>query len=421
MSSPLAYPETVKNSSVTLLDFICNWSFHSGSPSCSAVRYNRNVKLRNFFLGLLGITLAGFIFGIWFEFQNSPLERLPIQPTAIPTSEDILTGDAIQAWSEPSKRVTLSGYLVHDLNGDGIFNPNEPVIPNAEICLIRERLDPLCVQTNRNGRYSFGEIIPGAWRFRVFVESENRLSKFRYTNQLIEKDHQIPETSINGYTITKRKLNLTEFNPIENEILVLVDRNQEYNFFVMQGWATHFASQKDQGLFRTTSHYDLDIRIGRTRIYNGETGPTYDQHDGLDSACPKGTEILSVAEGRVIAIFYGSTVAIRHTNNQVSIYGHGKPLVEELQFVPRGYPVALCDQLLTSAEPHIHFAVWQNTPWLPRVIYGIPPYTDLTETTESWVQNTHPLDENYFHYILQGSPGIWTEINSPHPPYVRSP
>jgi murein DD-endopeptidase MepM/ murein hydrolase activator NlpD len=126
-----------------------------------------------------------------------------------------------------------------------------------------------------------------------------------------------------------------------------------------------------------------------------------------------------VAEGRVIAILYDSTVAIRHSNQLISVYGHGDPLVVENQFVPRGYPVALCNNHLTESGPHLHFAVWQSTPWLHRVSYGIPSFADLAISEEKWIANRHPLQQDYFVYMLQGGRGVWTEINQPHLPYAR--
>lgn len=319
---------------------------------------------------------------------------------------------------EPPPTVDMSGTIVHDLNGDAAFNPDEPVIHGARICINRDPLSPLCVSSGSDGKYAFNGILPGAWRFRLSSPSAQRLSAFKYVNQLIEANHHFSETTVNGYTIAARTLNLTEFNPIEDEILLLVEPGIERDFFMMQEWATYFAASKDAGNFQTQAHYDFDLRLGATRIFSGEPGPTYDQHDGLDASCPRGTEIVSVAEGLVVAIFNDSTVAIRHPNQLISVYGHGDPLVEENQFVSRGYPVALCNNHLTESAPHLHFAVWRSTPWLHKVNYGLPPFADLVNTEERWVANRHPLEADHYVYLLQGGRGIWTEINQPHLPNV---
>lgn len=317
------------------------------------------------------------------------------------------------------KTVTLSGRVIHDLNGDGVFNTGEPVISGARICILREGLDPLCVDSNSNGIYAFKDILPGGWRFIISSPKTGRFTEFKYTNKLIQRDQFFPESTKGEITIPGRYLNLTEFNIIDNEILVLVEHDLEYDFFLMQEWATYFSSQRDSPLFSIQAYYDLDVHEGKTRIYNGETGPTYDQHDGLDVSCPIGTEILSVAEGRVLALYFDSTVAILHSNQLVSIYGHGTPLVEVNQFVPRGYPISLCNERYTMAGPHLHFAVWRNSAWLPRVAYGIPPFAEMQNMEEKWISNRRPLDENQYVFVLQGGRGIWTEINNPHFPYIK--
>ncbi len=313
---------------------------------------------------------------------------------------------------------SLSGFIIHDLNGDAVSNPEEPRIPNVEICLQREALDQICQKSGKDGEYRFDKILPGGWRFQIKSPSNERLNTFRYTNHLVQENYHVLETEVNGYIIKERYLNLSKILPIEEEFLVLVDVDREQDFYLMHEWATYVSSQEDNRLFNITAYYDFDVRPGLTRIFDGSSGPTYDQHDGLDVSCPIGTEILSVAEGRVIAIFDNSTVVIRHDNQLVSVYGHGIPLVEENQFVPRGYPVALCDELNTDGGPHLHFAVWKNTHWLPMMIYEIPVFADLIQTTEAWVVNKAPLVEDHFTYLLHGGRGIWTEINNPHFPYA---
>jgi hypothetical protein len=320
---------------------------------------------------------------------------------------------------QPPEMVRLSGVVAHDLNGDALVNPGEPRLPGAEICIDREPLSPLCTHTDPDGEYSFDQLLPGAWHFQISSPDTDRLTAFKYVNQLIEADYHIPETTIHGYTIEERMLNLTEFQTIENPILLLVDQDKTHDFLLMQEWATYFSAPKDADRFKTEAYFDLDVRKGVTRIFNGESGPTYDQHDGLDTSCPRGTEIVSVAEGRVIAILNESTVAVQHSNQLISVYGHGDPLVEENQFVPRGYPVALCNNHLTESSPHLHFAVWQSTPWLHLVSYGIPPFADLIITEEKWVANQYPLEKDYFVYLLLGGRGVWTEINQPHLPNVK--
>ena len=361
---------------------------------------------------------------LWHQGVGREGVKVPVQDDQQLTGSDIELyfdhdADFHDLGLESPETVSLSGTVVHDLNGDAVFNPGEPPISGAHVCLNREPLAPVCDQSGPEGDYHFRQLIPGVWRFQIRGSDTGKLVEFRYTNQLVDQDHHYPETKIDGYTIAPRVLNLTEFNPIEVDILVLVDRDRVQDFFLMHEWATYFASPQDIHLFDIQAHFDQDLHPGTTRIYNGQPGPTYDQHDGLDARCPKGTEILSVAEGRVIAIFDNSTVAIRHPNKLITIYGHGQPLVIEDQYVPRGYPVTRCDEILTDSGPHIHFAVWMNNPWLPKVIYTIPAFADLVVSARIWEVNRHPLDPDHYVYALQGGRGVWTEINNPHPPYVR--
>ena len=322
---------------------------------------------------------------------------------------------------QPPQTADLSGFVVHDFNGDGTYNPGEPTIPGTTICLYRDPLEPICIKSAADGGFLFANILVGTWDFHLFSPPSGRLDEFRYLNQIIESNHYFPERTVNDHKISSRYLNWTKIIPIESGVQLLVNHDLSRNFLLMQEWATSFSNPNDMKFFKIQAFYDLDVRQGQTLIYSGEDGPTYDQHDGLDASCPKGTEIVSVAEGRVIAIFNNSTVVIQHNNQLLSIYGHGFPLVEVDSLVPRGYPVAVCDEKWTTSGPHLHFAVWQDNPWVPVVIYGIPVFADMVRSDQHWAANTHPLASDNFVYILQGGRGIWTEINHPHPPYVRFP
>ena len=201
-------------------------------------------------------------------------------------------------------------------------------------------------------------------------------------------------------------------------IPVKVEQAGIHNFFLTQGWATYISTKENANLFTIKAYQDLDVTLGTTRIFDGSSGPTYDQHDGLDISCPKGTEILSIAEGYTMVLEDQSTVAILHPNQLLSIYGHGTPLVENYEFVPRGYPISLCDSKLTKSQPHLHLAIWKYTSWINRIIYSIPAFADVHSVEEKWVYNHFPLDPDYFVYLLNGGQVIWTELNQPHFPDV---
>lgn len=321
--------------------------------------------------------------------------------------------------TDEPETVSLSGYVVHDLNANGIHDSDEFTIPGSQICIERGTLIPICTSSSSSGRYQFDSILPGEWIFYLHSPGSDRLNTYRYSIQLIEENHLLPEQRENDQIIPERTINLTSFSPLSEGIPIKVDKDKTQNFYLTQGWATYVTAKENENLFDIKAYHDMDVTPGITRIYNGNSGPTYDQHDGLDISCPAGTEILSIAEGYAMVLDDQSTVAILHQNQLLSIYGHGTPLVENYQFVPRGYPITLCDSKYTDSQPHLHLAIWKNTSWLNRIIYSIPAFADLYSTDEKWVFNHSPLDRDYFAYVLIGGQGIWTELNQPHFPDVK--
>lgn len=99
----------------------------------------------------------------------------------------------------------------------------------------------------------------------------------------------------------------------------------------------------------------------------------YDEHDGIDFACPIGTELAAAAPGHVVMIRDnwlrgGLTIAVDHGAGLLTQYTHcWKPLVKLGQLVERGEPVALSgsagvDMTISFpwVSPHIHFMVWHR-------------------------------------------------------------
>jgi len=124
----------------------------------------------------------------------------------------------------------------------------------------------------------------------------------------------------------------------------------------------------------------------------------YDEHDGVDFACPIGTELTAAAPGHVVMIRDnwlrgGLTIAIDHGNGLLTQYTHcWKPLVVLGQAVNRGEVVALSgsagiDMTISFpwVSPHIHFMVWNR---------GIPIDPFLTEGeqdhTGTWIERNKP-------------------------------
>lgn len=124
----------------------------------------------------------------------------------------------------------------------------------------------------------------------------------------------------------------------------------------------------------------------------------YDEHDGVDFACPIGTELIASAPGHVVMIRDnwlrgGLTITVDHGCGLLTQYTHcWKPLVVLGQLVHRGETIALSgsagvDMTLSFpwVSPHIHFMVWNR---------GVPidPFLADGESdhTGTWVERNTP-------------------------------
>lgn len=89
------------------------------------------------------------------------------------------------------------------------------------------------------------------------------------------------------------------------------------------------------------------------------------QHNGLDFAGTRGTEVLSVASGVVIwaanRAAYGKTVEIDHGNGYRTRYAHNDKLdVEAGDHVTAGQVIARMGSTGRASAPHVHFEVLKN-------------------------------------------------------------
>lgn len=88
-------------------------------------------------------------------------------------------------------------------------------------------------------------------------------------------------------------------------------------------------------------------------------------HAGVDFAGKRGSDILAVADGLVIASDsrsgYGRTVEIRHANGLVTRYAHNQKLLVEVgDLVKRGDVIAKLGSSGRSTGPHLHFEVLEE-------------------------------------------------------------
>jgi murein DD-endopeptidase MepM/ murein hydrolase activator NlpD len=111
-------------------------------------------------------------------------------------------------------------------------------------------------------------------------------------------------------------------------------------------------------------------------------------HEGIDLAGPLGSPIVAVGDGVVVeagpAAGFGHWVVIRHSNGDVSIYGHMYTvLVSVGQHVTAGEHIADIGADGESTGPHLHFGVRVGgmngtyidpVPWLRARGISVGPY-----------------------------------------------
>ncbi|WP_230974806.1 M23 family metallopeptidase [Brevundimonas vitis] len=106
--------------------------------------------------------------------------------------------------------------------------------------------------------------------------------------------------------------------------------------------------------------FPVNSRFG-TRKLAGEAKPR--AHKGIDIAAPKGTAVLSTAEGRVVRTGhepggYGSFIEIRHPNGMTSFYAHLSRIdVYSGMEVDAGARIGLVGSTGYSTGPHLHFEI----------------------------------------------------------------
>jgi murein DD-endopeptidase MepM/ murein hydrolase activator NlpD len=88
-------------------------------------------------------------------------------------------------------------------------------------------------------------------------------------------------------------------------------------------------------------------------------------HDGIDLAAPLGTPIHAPGAGTVVKVGpedgYGMTIFIRHSNGDVSFYGHmARVFVHVGERVKTGQVIAPVGNEGFSTGPHLHFSVYRG-------------------------------------------------------------
>ncbi len=85
-------------------------------------------------------------------------------------------------------------------------------------------------------------------------------------------------------------------------------------------------------------------------------------HPGLDFAAPTGSEVVSVAAGEILSVYYdevyGNVIMIDHLNEYATLYAHlATTFFEGKSKVNKGETIALVGNTGNSSAPHLHFEI----------------------------------------------------------------
>jgi len=89
------------------------------------------------------------------------------------------------------------------------------------------------------------------------------------------------------------------------------------------------------------------------------------EHQGIDIAMPRGTEVLATAPGKIVTVSrssvqagYGNYIDIDHGNGFITRYAHLDEMKVRLyQNVPKGFIIGTVGSSGGSVAPHLHYEV----------------------------------------------------------------
>ena len=90
-----------------------------------------------------------------------------------------------------------------------------------------------------------------------------------------------------------------------------------------------------------------------------------EEHPALDFAAPKGTEVVAVATGEILSVYYddiyGNVIMIDHLNEYATLYAHlATTFFEGKSTVEKGETIALVGNTGNSSAPHLHYEIMFN-------------------------------------------------------------
>ena len=90
-----------------------------------------------------------------------------------------------------------------------------------------------------------------------------------------------------------------------------------------------------------------------------------DTHPGLDFAAATGSEVVAVAAGEILSVYYdehyGNVIMIDHFNKYATLYAHlATTFFEGKSTVEKGETIALVGNTGNSSAPHLHYEIMLN-------------------------------------------------------------
>ena len=87
-----------------------------------------------------------------------------------------------------------------------------------------------------------------------------------------------------------------------------------------------------------------------------------EKHPALDFAAPTGSEVVAVAAGEILSVYYdeiyGNVIMIDHFNDYATLYAHlATTFFESNDTVEKGETIALVGNTGNSSAPHLHFEI----------------------------------------------------------------
>ncbi|MBT3756806.1 MAG: M23 family metallopeptidase [Candidatus Cloacimonetes bacterium] len=87
-----------------------------------------------------------------------------------------------------------------------------------------------------------------------------------------------------------------------------------------------------------------------------------EEHPALDLAAPKGTEVVAVAAGEILSVYYddiyGNVIMVDHLNEYATLYAHlATTFFEGKSTVEKGETIALVGNTGNSSAPHLHYEI----------------------------------------------------------------